>query len=529
MPFCIPRSRGPAAPAPSRYGDRVSLKRRAVTAALLGAIGVVIATAIVLSQFTATYATSNALRTRITPASDAVEALVLAQVSASASLSDYVLLNRDASRKDYKRQVERAEVLIDQIVQRLDAAPEIRPLAETSRRAQEAWIAADGTPVLAAMDSGDPAKAKQVTDSKEAWKTYASMTQATQDLQDAVDERRLNASLTLLDFLRVLGVMLLLAGLLVLALLLAYYLGLRRWVLNPLNRIRADLQQAADEPGHLHPISATGPPELESVALDAEELRRGLVREIDEAREARTGLAQDAPVADSLRAALTPASIDLPGGIRVSGRRSSAEGVIAGDWWDVIACPGGRIAVIIGDVAGHGASAGIMALQVRTLLSAAMASGAQPDAALRLAHQALRDSRTFATALVLLIDAETKTLRWANAGHHPALLIGSDDVTTALEPTGPLLSTLDAQWSCMDTATQLGDALFAFTDGLIEGTTTDGHSLDTSDLLVELLGIPADVRSEPAETLERILASMREKTIDWTRDDITLVAIAFVD
>ena len=505
----------------------MTLRRRAITAALLGAIGVVIATAIVLSQFTATYATSSAIRNRITPAADAVEALVLAQVSASASLSDYVLLNRTASRKDYERQVNRADVLLDQIVLKLDAAPEIRPLAEKSRAAQEDWIAADGSPVLAAMDSGDSAKAKQITDSKAAWSTYAAMTQATQDLQDAVDGRRLNAGDTLVDFLRVLGVMLLLSGLLVLALLLAYYLGLRRWVLNPLSRIRADLQQAADVPGHLHPISATGPPELESVALDAEELRRGLVREIDEAREARTGLAQDAPVADSLRSALRPSSVSLPAGILLSGRSSSAEGVIAGDWWDVIACPGDQIAVVIGDVAGHGASAGVMALQVRTLLRAALASGAQPDAALRLAHQALRDSRTFATALVLLIDVESETLRWANAGHHPALLIGNDDVTTALEPTGPLLSTLDAQWTSLQTSIRVGDSLFAFTDGLIEGTSTDGRAVDTSDLLVELLEIPAEVRSEPAETLERILASMREKATDWTRDDITLVAIAF--
>lgn len=487
----------------------------------------VIATLIVLSQFTATYATSSAIRARITPAADAVEALVLAQVSASASLSDYVLLDRDASRADYERQIERAEVLIDQIILKLDAAPEIRPLAERSLAAQEAWAAADGTPVLAAMGAGDEVKAREITDSKAAWSSYGAMTQATQDLQDAVDERRLAASDTLVDFLRVLGAMLLLSGLLVLGLLLAYYLGLRRWVLNPLTRIRADLQQAADEPGHLHPIAPTGPPELESVALDAEALRRGLVREIDEAREARSGLAQDAPVADSLRSAMAPHSVDLPTGLRLSGRMSSAEGVIAGDWWDVVACTGGRIAVVIGDVAGHGAPAGVMALQVRTLLHSALASGAQPDGALRLAHQALRGSRTFATALVLLIDQAAREIRWANAGHHPALLIGSDGITTALEPTGPLLSALDAEWTSLQTTTRVGDALVGFTDGLIEGTTRAGEMVETADLLETLLEIPSEIRTEPDETLERVLAAMRERATEWTRDDVTLVAIAF--
>lgn len=489
----------------------------------------VIATVIVLSQFTATYATSSAIRARITPAADAVEALVLAQVSASASLSDYVLLDRDASRADYERQIERAEVLIDQIILKLDAAPEILPLAEKSLEAQEAWAAADGTPVLAAMEAGDEAGARAITDSKAAWSSYGAMTQATQDLQDAVDERRLAASDTLVDFLRVLGAMLLLSGLLVLGLLLAYYLGLRRWVLDPLTRIRADLQQAADEPGHLHPIAPTGPPELESVALDAEALRRGLVREIDEAREARSGLAQDAPVADSLRSAMAPQPLPLPSGLRLSGRMSSAEGVIAGDWWDVVACPGGRIAVVIGDVAGHGAPAGVMALQVRTLLHSALASGAQPDGALRLAHQALRGSRTFATALVILIDQASHEIRWANAGHHPALLVGSDGITTALDTTGPLISALDAEWTSLQTTTRVGDALVGFTDGLIEGTTRAGEMVETADLLETLLAIPPEIRTEPDETLERVLAAMREQATEWTRDDVTLVAIAFTE
>ena len=505
----------------------MSLRRRAITAAILGALGVVIATVIVLGQFTATYATSSALRNRITPATDAVEALVLAQVSASASLSDYVLLDREASRKDYVRQIERAEVLIDQINVKLDAAPEIRPLAQQSLDTQEAWTAVDGTPVLEAMEAGDAKKAQEITDSKAAWTAYRAMTQATQDLQDAVDERRLKASDTLVDFLRVLGLMLLLSGLLVLGLLFAYYLGLRRWVLTPLTRIRADMQQAADEPAHLHPIAATGPPELVSVALDAEALRRGLVREIDEAREARTGLAQDAPVADSLRAAMLPAACELPAGIRLSGRMSSAEGVIAGDWWDVVACPSGEIAVVIGDVAGHGASAGLIALQVRTLLHAALASGARPDRALTLAHQALRDSRTFATALVMVIDPVSHDLRWANAGHHPALLVGEDGVAMSLEPTGPLLSTLDATWSSMQTTIRGGDSLMGFTDGLIEGMNIDGVPVESEHLLAELLAIPPEIRSEPQETLERILAAMREKSAEWTRDDITLVAIAF--
>jgi len=107
--------------------------------------------------------------------------------------------------------------------------------------------------------------------------------------------------------------------------------------------------------------------------------------------------------------------------------------------------------------------------------------------------------------------------------------VGDDGVTMSLEPTGPLLSTLDATWSSMQTTTRGGDVLLGFTDGLIEGMNIDGVPVESEQLLAELLAIPPEIRSEPQETLERILAAMRAKSAEWTRDDITLVAIAFSD
>ena len=132
-------------------------------------------------------------------------------------------------------------------------------------------------------------------------------------------------------------------------------------------------------------------------------------------------------------------------------------------------------------------------------------------------------------ALVMVMHPASHELRWANAGHHPALLVGDDGVTMSLEPTGPLLSTLDATWSSMQTTTRGGDVLLGFTDGLIEGMNIDGVPVESEQLLAELLAIPPEIRSEPQETLERILAAMRAKSAEWTRDDITLVAIAFSD
>ena len=57
---------------------------------------------------------------------------------------------------------------------------------------------------------------------------------------------------------------------------------------------------------HDTPIRTVGPPELMAVAADGERLRRGLVHEIDEARAAREGLIQDAPLVAAMQASFTP-------------------------------------------------------------------------------------------------------------------------------------------------------------------------------------------------------------------------------
>ena len=156
-------------------------------------------------------------------------------------------------------------------------------------------------------------------------------------------------------------------------------------------------------------------------------------------------------------------------GVAVHGEVNSAEGVLAGDWWDCVAMPSGEAALIITDIAGHGAEAGVAAMRVKHLMALLLASGAGPDEAITLAARSFADEvGRFATVAVVCVDPPTGAVRWANGGHHPPVILTPDGQETELAPTGPLLSWLGGPWRVDTAAMGPDDVLLAYSDGLIE-------------------------------------------------------------
>jgi len=295
--------------------------------------------------------------------------------------------------------------------------------------------------------------------------------------------------------------------------------------LKPLRSIRRDLRRATDE-SHTHPIQPVGPPELERVAEDAESLRRSLVAEIDEARAARTGLAQDAPLVAQMRSAFEqrePASIP---GVAFAGTSASAEGVLAGDWWDALDTGDGRLAIVVADTSGHGTKATITALRTKDLLRGALITGIPPAQAANLAAVACRDDENFVTAFIGVVDTDAGTLTYTNAGHQPAVLVTKDKETEVCAGTGPLLSSLGGEWDETTVDFHTGDCLVAFTDGLVEGHAPDGSDLEAADISRIIRSLDAPVRQDAEEVLARVVAQIRERSSAWRRDDVTAVALS---
>jgi len=172
---------------------------------------------------------------------------------------------------------------------------------------------------------------------------------------------------------------------------------------------------------------------------------------------------------------------------------------VGGDWYDMIplpggtsrASPGGRFALVIGDVQGHDVRAAGLMGQLRIALRAYASEGHRPDAVLSrvsrflygiTSDEELADLR-FATCLYAEVDPESGVLEIARAGH-PDPAIRMADGTVLNRPTAgglPLGIDPDADYPTTRIVLEPGETMLMCTDGLIE---TGGHDLDTGWLRI---------------------------------------------
>lgn len=504
----------------------MTLRTRTLIASIVALAAIVLMGVVLLAQYGLTAATSIAVQDGLSPAVDTTAQLTLEQANASGALSDYLMLGREESLDDYRQTIGRATTLLDQLRDDVVGDAELSDLVSAARAAQRGWVKTDAEPSITLMEAGKRIRAMRETSSDEAWAAYDAMTEATGALHQKLNDTRDEADDAILGFTRILGISLLVVGLLVLAGVALFFAGLQNWVLAPLVSLRDDIQRAAREPGHTSPIRPTGPPEIRAVSVDAEYLRRGLVREIDEAQAAKEGLVQDAPLVAAMQAELSGAPAQAPDGLVLAGSSHSAEGVVAGDWWDAITRPDGSLAIVVADVSGHGPEASVTAVRVRSIMRAALQAGLAPEAIMAMAAGSCVDDTHFVTGIVLVLDQADGTLTWCNAGHHPAIVVTRDKEASLCEPTGPLVSSLGGEWSVRTRFFAPGDVVVAFTDGLVESRNADGDELESSKVSQFIRGMDAPVRENPEELITRLLAQVRHRAADWRRDDVTIVAAA---
>jgi len=130
---------------------------------------------------------------------------------------------------------------------------------------------------------------------------------------------------------------------------------------------------------------------------------------------------------DELQAELAPRVPARMLGLAVSaGCRPAQSSAAGGDFYDVFAPARGKVAVILGDVAGRGPLALRHAASTRTTLRAYVQAGVEPRAALALAGRVLATPTVehLATAVVGVYDTRSGCLTFASAGHQPPLLHG---------------------------------------------------------------------------------------------------------
>jgi len=208
---------------------------------------------------------------------------------------------------------------------------------------------------------------------------------------------------------------------------------------------------------------------------------------------------------DAMQAALVPEVPARVGGLAVSVAYRPAEGPAAGgDFYDVFAPERGRVAIILGDVAGHGHRALKQAALTRYTLRAYLQTGLEPRAALALAGRVLGNPTTehFATVVVAIYDTREGRLTYASAGHPPPILHGlttREPLTLCASP--PIGWTVPTGRRQTIVSLPLGAIACFFSDGLVEAR-CKGDLLGR-ERLSEILGA-LGARPDAAKLLARV-------------------------
>ena len=226
----------------------------------------------------------------------------------------------------------------------------------------------------------------------------------------------------------------------------------------------------------------------------------------------------------TLQRSMLPTGLSAPSSVEVRHRYLPGSQLIevGGDWYESIALPGGRVALVVGDVAGHGVRAAVTMGRLRTAIHTLAMLELPPAETLQQLDELMQELGVrephFATCIYAIFDAVTGTCELASAGHLPPLLVRPDGSNEFLDvlPSPPLgIGTGPIQSRVLDI--EDGSLLVLYTDGLVEKRTAD-----IDEGLSRLRGIfgPGSA-SRPLEDLCK--AALDGVYSDHERDDIALL------
>ena len=237
-------------------------------------------------------------------------------------------------------------------------------------------------------------------------------------------------------------------------------------------------------------------------------------------------------VGAELQRALLPTALPVLPQVRIAARYLVAgyEQAAGGDWFDAIPLDGGSVALVVGDVVGHGLEASAAMGQMRAVLAELLA--AEPDLARVLERADAYAARTpalRATTLTLAVfDPADGTLCYTTCGHPPPLVVGTDGTVRFLAGTGTGPLGTGSSPHLAVGAFAPGELMLLYSDGLIE---RPNRTIDQG--LAELAQVAADAAANrtlsagAAPTAAERVCQLTVELLTRTgyTDDVTALAV----
>ncbi|WP_128436396.1 SpoIIE family protein phosphatase/ATP-binding protein [Streptomyces cyaneus] len=265
------------------------------------------------------------------------------------------------------------------------------------------------------------------------------------------------------------------------------------------------------------------PFDSDEVAL-AEELVARAAVSIDNARR----YTREHSMAVTLQRSLLPRRLPEQNALDIAYRYLPAQAGVGGDWFDVLPLSGARVALVVGDVVGHGLHAAATMGRLRTAVHNFSALDLPPDELLALLDELVAridqdeteegDSAPVAgaTCLYAIYDPVSRRCTIARAGHPPPALIRPDGTVEFPEvPAGPPLGLGGLPFETAELELAQDSRLVLYTDGLVED-----RDRDIDEGLELLRAALARAGRSPEETCRAVLDG---RLPERPSDDIALI------
>jgi serine/threonine protein kinase len=235
----------------------------------------------------------------------------------------------------------------------------------------------------------------------------------------------------------------------------------------------------------------------------------------------------DAKLAYDIQRGLLPKKLPEIPGFEIAGTWLPAQ-LVSGDYYDVLKLSDSRFALCIADVAGKGMAAALLMANLQAAVKALSSETCPPKDLCAEVNRLICSNITpgkFITFFYALLDAQSRQLTYANAGHNAPILLRSSGEVLRLSEGGALLG-IFPEWSYRqaDLALAPGDVLLAFTDGVNEAQSVKGEEYG-ENRLIEL--ISANAQDSAANLQKLILSAISDFTNLHFHDDVTIITLKF--